>query len=389
MLFSTSSLLISILLAIVLIIILQLLISNKIKGQKYQISFLTIFSLIIFLRLAFPFEFINTHTIRSYKILPAIYSFGRTKVTIINLTFTIKQILKIIWLIGTIVMLIIFFRNYHQLSRYAGHLKKIPPNYFKDVSKKSIPHNTKLYYLPINSTPFNIGIFHPKIIFTKLQLSSSQKQIILQHEIQHVKNHDNLKLYLIELLTCVYWWFPFIYIFKKQIREIIEMNVDFQIVHHTSRTFYQSYTKCLIDVYKKISNNQLEDFNSNFVINEDETLKHRIHFLLAEYKIKQTFWLFKIILIILPLALTSIIIEPFYKETEKTKGTFAIDAKNPKNYILKVKNKFYLIIEGKMVAKIPNPKKVKNMKAFQSLPIKTAKVIDDRIPNSKDFIKNK
>lgn len=39
-----------------------------------------------------------------------------------------------------------------------------------------------------------------------------------------------------------------------------------------------------------------------------------------------------------------------------------------------------------MVAKIPNSKKVKYE---SSSSIKTAKVLDDRIHNSKDFIKNK
>lgn len=278
-------------------------------------------------------------------------------------------------------MLLRLIVSWYQLLCFAHSLRPLPDNYLNESLKKSLPSNVQINYLPLARTPSTMGVFHCKIIFTKLNLSDWEKEVILKHEMQHIKNHDNLKLYLIEFLACIYWWFPFIYLFKRQIKEIIEMNVDFQVVQNYTSSFYQRYTNCLLTVYDKISQRPLTQFNSNFILTEDDTLKNRIIFLLTEPKVKQTCWLFKVILIALPLALTSVIVEPHFSNSSKTAGTFTIDSHNPETYILQVKRNYYLIIKGKMVGKIA--KSVIHSSEI-NLPIKIAieEATDSSIPNT-------
>lgn len=379
MIFSSSSLLISILLAAILVIVQQFLLSHLVNRKYYQISFLSCFSLIIFLRLVFPVEFINTHTFSSYKILPALYSIGRIKFSIAQATFSIKSFLEIIWLSGSLIMLLRLVTSWYQLLGFARSLRPLPDNYLNESLKKIVPSNVQLNYLPLARTPSTIGVFHCKIIFTKLNLSDWEKEVILKHEMQHIKKHDNLKLYLIEFLICIYWWFPLIYLFKRQVREIIEMNVDFQLVHRGNPGFYQSYTKCLLTVYDKISQRTPTQFNSSFILTEDDTLKNRLIFLLTEPKIKQTFWLLKVALVTLPLTLTSVIVEPYFSNSSKTKGTYTLDSRDPETYILQVKQNYYLIAKGKMLGKINNFRILKSPQ-IKHLPIKVAIEEDNDLP---------
>lgn len=380
---SVSSIIISVIVAAFLIIILRILLLNKLTYRQFRIDFLTIFSFIITIRLFLPFEFVNTRTFASKNILPTIYSIGKTNLGSFPFKISIGQIIFGIWLVGFFIKLGTFLIDNYQLKKIVHSLTNVPNDLLDPTISSMIPQNVKMYYSDIPSSPYSVGILKPGIVFSDLDLDVKTQQFIVAHELKHIRNFDNLKKYFIEFLVCIYWWFPLIYLFRKEVDSIIEINVDYQMVKNKPSDVYFQYTDCLIAVAKKLEESivQRSDYRknysnihySNFVIFEGNTLTRRINFLLEEYPVRPTPWILKILLIVLPLMITSVIVEPYYSNTRVTKGTFQIPNDKTDTYILKEKNTYHLILKGKDLGEIKNFSSVKKDNYLKSLPVRVKK----------------
>lgn len=382
--FSIASLLISLCLASVLIILLRLFLSHKLTYKQFRIDFLSIFSFIITLRLLLPFEFANTQTVASQYILPAIYSVGKIDLINTSLKLTLGKILLAIWICGSIISLLHFFKNKYLLRNFTRSLVKLPENYLDPSVREMIPQKIKLYYSKLPNSPYTFGVIRPGIVFSNLKLSVDDQRFIVGHELEHIRRHDNFKKYVIEILVCIYWWYPLIYLFRREVNSIIEINIDYQMIKNKNSKIYFDYTECLIKVAKQLKNFtfhsklQKEIYKnsnlSNFVLFQENTLTRRINFLLEEYPVKQTSWALKILLVILPLIITSVIIEPYYDKTKLTEGTFNLKKDQNETFILKDKETYYLIVKGKNLGKIKDFTKLKKDSSFKKLPMKIKKI---------------
>ncbi|MBA1435246.1 M56 family metallopeptidase [Bombilactobacillus bombi] len=370
---SISSILISVIWCSLLVISLQIIISNKHNYKNFRIDFLIVISIIIILRLLLPFEFSNTYTISSYKILPVLYSWGFTRIIVFGKSITIFKLLEYLWIIGTILMILNLFYSIYKINRISKSFKKLPSSFLCSDAKSIIPNNIELYLCPISVSPFTTGLIHPKICLPNLSYSNEDQVYVIKHELCHIYSWDMLKKYIIEILVCFYWWLPPIYIFRKQVNTIIEMNVDYKIVKNKPKKVYAEYISSLINMSaavksKKISNNGF--LRSNFTILEQDTLKQRILFMLDGHKFKSTPFSIKTILIILPVLLTSIIIEPNFYNRNNIKGTYGPESFDKSTYVLKKNGSYYLILKGKNIGRIIHYPNINNSK-IKNLPLRS------------------
>lgn len=369
---SVSSILISILLASALIVIMQWMLSHRAAYKALRIDFLSIFAIIIGLRLFLPLEFINTHTISSHKVLPVIYAMGNQQLRTPTASITVLNIFKIIWLVGFVIGLMKLIYDFGQFHKVVINLEPVPNNYLAPSVAELIPEQVKLLYLPIRVSPFTLGVMQPKIVLPKIQLTPTEQENIIKHELCHIRSYDVLKRYIIELLVCIYWWLPLIYLFRSQVNQIIEMNVDYQMVKKGSKTEYSKYVHSLMSVASLIATQpQNSQFNfPQFTINEQPTLEDRIFFLLEGYNVRHTSLVFKVVLVLLPLLITSVIIEPEHYDRKDMEGTYSVIPSSHKNYILKKGDKYYLIVKGKNAGRLPNYTGAKDPKLKQ-LPVRS------------------
>ena len=63
-----------------------------------------------------------------------------------------------------------------------------------------------------NLSPFTCGLFHPLIILTSL-VDDASADMILHHELQHIKNHDFLYRVIALLAVLLHFFNPIIYFF--------------------------------------------------------------------------------------------------------------------------------------------------------------------------------
>lgn len=214
--------------------------------------------------------------------------------------------LGFVWLIGSVVSITKLILKNRKVNRALSFLKPLSLSYFSPELKKQISLSVKFYRLSSLESPCTIGIIEPKILLPTARLTSSQTQYVIAHELQHIQRHDCLKSLLIEIIGCLYWCFPPIYILQNQIRELREMKVDKDVVRHQSSDFYFGYIECLIEMAKSVDSTKNAQFNTSFVGSSRRILNQRVGLLLEGYDHPKVSIIFKIAVFVLVLILTSV-----------------------------------------------------------------------------------
>lgn len=74
----------------------------------------------------------------------------------------------------------------------------------------------KIYLCPGIYSPMISGIFRKKLYFPQREYTSYAKEIIMEHELTHLRNHDLLFKNLCAVITVLYWFCPWVkYIFRE------------------------------------------------------------------------------------------------------------------------------------------------------------------------------
>lgn len=129
------------------------------------------------------------------------------------------NIYAVIYGIGLVLYLFWFIFRNRQLFNY------LSLNSFEDYKCTSV------VILPKTATAFS---FIDRI-YLGAEIPDSQRQVILEHEYQHLQKKHSWDLLFVEGLQLFMWFNPFLYFYKSQLRQLHEFEVD-----HSVSTQYSS-----------------------------------------------------------------------------------------------------------------------------------------------------
>lgn len=151
-----------------------------------------------------------------------------TKIYPIESTYPLKEsmgtpavsmgFMDIIWLVflaGAVFFLVRFF---FQLIQLFLLIKKHGYHRF---------NGAKIILIENDSAPFSFFNF---IFIHKSDISESGLQRILDHELVHIKQYHTFDLILLELVTIVQWFNPFVWPYKKSLKETHEYLADSAVI---------------------------------------------------------------------------------------------------------------------------------------------------------------
>lgn len=124
-----------------------------------------------------------------------------------------------------VLLLIRFLRGLYLITR-------------KAMSNQKLVHqNAHLVLIEEKIAPFSFGnyIFLDKSIYQ----SNGIETDILLHELAHVKQKHTWDILFVELFLIVFWWNPFLYLYKKAIQLNHEFLADKEVLAHTQVPTYQ------------------------------------------------------------------------------------------------------------------------------------------------------
>ncbi|AOE49390.1 TonB family protein [Kangiella sediminilitoris] len=153
-----------------------------------------------------------------------------------------------IWLTGTTLLLLRLLIQHVELRRELKRIER-PATDLKGYMN----HKPKLYSLIAvehdDMSPAVYGFIKPKIYFplhVAEQLTAEQIQLIIEHEEQHIRQKHLWLNLLWDVLVCIGWFNPLIYIARKNFRHDQELFCDYLVLNKTDTSRTKDYGHALL-----------------------------------------------------------------------------------------------------------------------------------------------
>lgn len=97
------------------------------------------------------------------------------------------------------------------------------------------------------TTPMVVGIFKKRILLPENILELEDYEMILMHEIVHIKNKDIECKFILLLINSIYWFNPIIYKFIDQVEEVLELKCDEIVLENQPQVYKIKYAQVLLN----------------------------------------------------------------------------------------------------------------------------------------------
>ena len=149
-------------------------------------------------------------------------------------------------------------------------------NLLSDCEEKlNIKTRVELSYNSLIASPIMIGFFRPRIVLPVRELEDKELSYIFVHELTHYKQRDMFYKWLIQIVVCVHWFNPFVYLLEKEVNKSCELSCDEKVIAVLDDKEKREYGDTLISFLK--SNNLYKSSLASVTLTEGaEQLKERL-----------------------------------------------------------------------------------------------------------------
>ena len=143
------------------------------------------------------------------------------------------------------------------------------------IEKLNIKTRVELSCNPLIASPMLIGFFRPRIILPVGELEDKELSYIFVHELIHYKQRDMFYKWLIQIVVCVHWFNPFVYLLEREVNKSCELSCDEIVLSVLDDSAKREYGDTLIFFFK--SNNLYKSSLASVTLTEGaEQLKERL-----------------------------------------------------------------------------------------------------------------
>ncbi len=149
-------------------------------------------------------------------------------------------------------------------------------NLLSDCEEKlNIKTRVEISCNPLIASPMLIGFLRPRIILPAHEWEDKELSYIFVHELIHYKQRDMFYKWLIQIVVCVHWFNPFVYLLEKEVNKSCELSCDEKVISVLDDTARREYGDILISFLK--SNNLYKSSLASVTLTEGaKQLKERL-----------------------------------------------------------------------------------------------------------------
>jgi len=158
------------------------------------------------------------------------------------------------------------------LTSINGHLQQIAQ---EAAHLTGVTSEVRLLASPLVQSPMLVGFFRPTIVLPSEHLPDSDAQFILTHELTHFRRGDLWKKFLMNMIQCIHWFNPIVYLLNRDFAYWLETSCDEEVVsslnyaqrkeygyllinyapttRHVGPRLYVSFTSCRYKLKRRIS----------------------------------------------------------------------------------------------------------------------------------------
>jgi beta-lactamase regulating signal transducer with metallopeptidase domain len=168
----------------------------------------------------------------------------------------------------------------------------------KHAKANQINRNIKVSICSSIQMPMTVGIFRPHILFPLNLVDSLSKEhidVILLHEVCHIKRNDIIKNLACVLVKALHWFNPFVWIAIKAIRNDIEFACDQRVLKLIKFGQEIKYCESLLNAARFMKQKMIPPFVASLCDNKTN-LKERIMKIIRPKKKSKTVGLISLVL---------------------------------------------------------------------------------------------
>lgn len=233
--------------------------SNKFVLRFGISGFLIIMSVGV-LRLFLPFETPSVNIIGDSVVMPALQRGLRFELfSVFGKSIQLSHLLIFIWAAGSLVCLTALVFSIVRQKKAIGSLNSVYSpqlgRIMDSIVKKSKPNQTYKFIVSDEiGMPVMTGLFVPTILMPPLQLSDREAECVLRHEWCHFLHGDLWKKLLFNILCAFMWWNPFVYVIRKRLSYILEVNCDCNVLSGQDDEDRIAYVQSTLSVIRQLAN---------------------------------------------------------------------------------------------------------------------------------------
>ena len=205
-------------------------------------------------RCTIPVELAGTRNIH----LPSLFSeFFRLSRMPVWRNVSPLQIFLLFWMIGSFFFLGWFVVDIVRYIRSPLEADSTPSRrmyelYEKVLQELDCPKKGTLLMSSHIVVPQCAGFRYPDVIFPSILEDMSDERVcyILKHEILHYLHHDVWINSAVEILRCLLWWNPAVYLLQYTISNLLELRCDSNVCKGLSSEQIERYSKTLLGVFR-------------------------------------------------------------------------------------------------------------------------------------------
>lgn len=215
--------------------------------------------------------------------------------TSVTNTGVFRQILPVLWSIGSVLCGMYFLFTYLKCYReFSTSLPVKEPYAGEWLKNHPLRRTISIRQSDLISTPLTYGVFRPVILLPKTMdwQNRQQTDYILYHEFTHIRRFDQVtKLFMIAAL-CLHWFNPLVWLMYYLFNRDIELSCDELVLRHHNEN-RSSYAMALIHMEESRTNTA--PLFSHF---SENAIEERITAIMKMQKITFGISLFSILLVL-------------------------------------------------------------------------------------------
>lgn len=206
---------------------------------------------------------------------------------------TFKMFIENLWLVWLVTALALLIRK---ITIYQGFVKYIRAGR-TEVSdtalldrlaqigeRAGVKRSVELYTNSLISSPLLLGFFRPCIVLATVDLSDSDFEYTILHELTHYKRRDMFYKWLIQIAVCLHWFNPLVYVMGREVNRECELACDEAVIKTLGKEEQRAYGDTLLNAIR--AGGSYKDSLASVTLNESkELLKERLEAIM-KYKRK-------------------------------------------------------------------------------------------------------
>ena len=159
----------------------------------------------------------------------------------------------LVWLVCAILLAAYFVIGYAcMVRRFRGTRLAPQPSIDALLDRFRFSRDPHICVSNSRRAPLTFGVFRPTVLLPEdLPVGDAQFQLVLAHELAHIRRKDCLRKLLLTVCLCLYWWNPLVWLMVWLANRDMELACDEAVLRALGPDHKKAYALTLLDMAQR------------------------------------------------------------------------------------------------------------------------------------------